>query len=134
MSGDCFKKYCLEFASDLLDGSPKDPKYPYCANFSSPSIAQIERLYNNLAGTLHRFRRKLPANVSGNLVLRQWHSLTANSCKFVGHDTYAFSACWGNMQSNLSVCPIPSEDGFRNAIPGELEWIDSMKLHGMHFN
>jgi hypothetical protein len=134
-SGDCFKKYRLEFVSDLLYGALKDPKYPYRAYIPPPSIAQIDRSYNNLPGTLHRFRLKLPANLSGNLVLLQWHYLTANSCKFDGYDSYAFPASWGDMRSNLAVCPsIPSEGGFSNVIPGELELIDSTRLHGTHFD
>ena len=121
-SGDCFKQNRLEFVADLLYGAPKDPKFPYRAYIPPKSLAQIDTSYANLPGTRYRFRLKLPANLSGDLVLLQWNYLTANSCKYDGYDTYQFPASWGDMRSSLSVCPsIPSEGGFRNVIPGELE-------------
>ena len=121
-SGECFKQNRLEFVSDLLYGAPKDPRFPHRAYIPPRSLARIDTSYNNLPGTLHRFRLKLPPGLSGDLVLLQWHYLTANSCKFDGYDTYQYPGSWGDMSNNIPVCPsIPSEGGFRNVIPGELE-------------
>ena len=55
----------------------------------------------------HKFR--LPAGLSGDLVLIQWHYVTGNSCKDVGYDTYNWPD--GFYPGNLPTCtqPLPHD-------------------------
>lgn len=107
--GDCFEQYPLEFVEDPLYGAPQDVNYPERAYIAPRGVALTDN--TGVAGDFYRFRLKLPASLSGDLVLLQWHYKTANSCVFTGYDEYPFPAAWGNMRSNLGLCgPIP-EDG-----------------------
>jgi Lytic polysaccharide mono-oxygenase, cellulose-degrading len=117
-NGDCFKQYPLEFVSDPLYGAPKDAMYPNRAYIAPRGIATVDNS-GSLPGQFYRFVLKLPANLSGNLVLLQWHYLTANSCKFDGYSTYPFPASWGNMQSGIGICGSIPPDG--NGAPGMLK-------------
>jgi Lytic polysaccharide mono-oxygenase, cellulose-degrading len=115
-SGDCFAQYPLEFVADPLYGAPKDTKYPNRAYIAPPALASAT---SNLEGTpelRYLFRLQLPDNLVGDLVLLQWHYLTANSCTYAGYDSYAFPADWGAMQSGVGVCKTISPDG--NGAPG----------------
>ena len=51
----------------------------------------------------HKYR--LPANLSGDLVLIQWHYVTGNSCKDAGYDTYNWPT--GFYPGNIPVCSQP---------------------------
>ncbi|KAL3774466.1 hypothetical protein ACHAWO_007615 [Cyclotella atomus] len=57
-----------------------------------------------------RHKYRLPAGLSGDLVLIQWHYVTGNSCKDVGDDTYNWPD--GFYPGNPPTCsqPLP-EDG-----------------------
>ena len=117
-SGDCLNEYPLEFVSDPLYGAPKDIDYPYRAYVAPSSLAT-----SDATGSLYRFRLKLPDNLSGDLVLLQWHYLTANSCTFAGYATYPFPASWGNMQNTLGICDSIPPDG--RGLPGRfIFWIE----------
>lgn len=112
-TGDCFQEFPLEFVSDELYGAPKDINYPNRAYIAPRGVAN--RATVGLTGEFYRFRLKLPDNLSGDLVLLQWHYLTANSCKFPGYDTYPFPGNWGNMQNSLGICGSIPADG--NGVP-----------------
>jgi hypothetical protein len=70
-----------------LYGAPKDTLYPNRACVAPSGVAIVDNS-GNLPGKFSRFILKLPGNLSGNLVLLQWHYLTANSCKFEGYSPY----------------------------------------------
>jgi hypothetical protein len=114
----CFQQYPLSFVSDPLYGAPKDVNYPNRAYISPLSIAIPDNTHG-LSGVFYRFHFKLPSNLTGELVLLQWHYLTANSCKYPGYATYPFPSSWGNMQDGLSLCTNIPPDG--NGVPGKLE-------------
>jgi hypothetical protein len=115
-TGACFKKYRLKFVSDPWYGAPKDPDYPYRAYIAPPGVSK-----KNDAGLLYRFKLKLPDNLTGDLVLLQWHYLTANSCIYSGYKNYPFPAKWGNTQTGLGICNnIPSGGG---GLPGRFPWL-----------
>jgi chitinase len=107
-TANCFESYPLEFISDPLYGAPKDPNYPNRA-YIAPAT-RVETKTVGLSGNYYRFKMKLPNNLTGDLVLLQWHYLTANSCSFEGYDAYPFPTSWGNMGS-LAVCQDISADG-----------------------
>jgi hypothetical protein len=113
---DCFAQYPLEFVSDDLYGATKDTSYPNRAYIAPTSFSGI--ITDTSAtppGILYRFTMKLPDNVSGDLVLIQWHYLTANSCAYEGYSKYNFPSAWGNM-GTLALCgPLPP-DGI--GVPG----------------
>jgi len=79
----CFDRNPLTFVEDVLYGSRPDPNYPnraYIPNANAPFIqkewnAQLELTTYKFS---HRFR--LPQGLSGDVVLIQWHYVTANSC------------------------------------------------------
>jgi hypothetical protein len=89
-TGDCFEQYPLEFVSDPLYGAPKDANYPYHTYIAPRETALNDN--TGLAGKLYHFRLKLPDSLSGDLVLLQWHYLTANSCIFPDYSSYPFPA------------------------------------------
>lgn len=115
----CFQSNPLTFVSDPLYGATKDANYPQRAYI--PPLSYSEIIYDTtlgIPGSLYRHRLKLPNALVGDLVLLQWHYLTANSCKYSGYDNYKFPDSWGNMHSGLGLCgPLPA-DG--NGIPGKL--------------
>lgn len=107
----CLKKYRLEFVSDPLYGAPKDPNYPYRAYIAPANYAKRDSV-----GLLYSFRLKLPNNLSGDLVLLQWHYLTTNSCTYPGYSKYPFPDKWGNAQSSVGLCSNIPSDG--RGLPG----------------
>ena len=57
---------------------------------------------------LYRHKYRLPANLSGDIVLIQWHYVTANSCLPEGYDQYTFPQ--GFDPGSLSTCgPLPPD-------------------------
>ena len=73
----CFDAYPLEFVEDKIYNAPKDTNYP-------------ERAYIPESGNDFTHTFKLPANLSGDLVLIQWVYVTANSCLPPGYHDYPF--------------------------------------------
>lgn len=116
-TGDCFKDYPLTFVADELYGAPKDINYPTRAYIAPPSRTINDN--TGVAGQFFRYRFKLPSNLSGNLVLLQWHYLTANSCKYPGYTNYSFPTDWGVMTDGLSICSDIPADG--DGTPGKSE-------------
>lgn len=102
----CLEKYPLEFVSDPLYGAPKDTNYPYRAYIAPPAYSKTDSV-----GTFYRFQFKLPDNLSGNLVLLQWHYLTANSCTYAGYSTYPYPKEWGTFQTGTGICDSIPPDG-----------------------
>merc|ERR1712151_1298056 len=95
----------LEFVQDVFHGAPPDPNYPERAYIPLSSHSTQK----DGANYLYKHRYKLPENLSGDIVLIQWHYVTANSCRPEGYDNYIFPA--GFDPGNLSPCgPLP-EDG-----------------------
>ena len=86
-----------------------DPLYPERAYI--PRTDLEGGLVRDSSGSyLMRHKYRLPAKLSGDLVLIQWHYVTGNSCKDVGYDTYNWPV--GFYPGNLPTCsqPLP-EDG-----------------------
>jgi len=99
----CFDAHPLRFVSDVLSPGESratanfDPNYP-------------ERAYIPLTDWDLQYKYQLPAGLSGDLVLLQWHYITANSCKHVGYDTYNWPP--GFYPGDVPVCgPLPP-DGY----------------------
>ena len=102
-TADCFHSHPLEFVADLLYGAPKDPNYPSRAYIAPSSYSGIVNDNTGVSGILYRFRMKLPDTAVGDLVLIQWHYLTANSCQFPGYNVYNWPADWP-VQNQLALC------------------------------
>jgi Lytic polysaccharide mono-oxygenase, cellulose-degrading len=111
----CFDRYPLTFISDPLYDAPRDINYPKRA-YIAPLTRALPDNSGGLPGVFYRFRFKLPNDLSGELVLLQWHYYTANSCTYPGYSSYLFPSSWGPMQDNLSLCTNIPPDG--NGVPG----------------
>jgi len=105
----CFDAHPLTFVADVLSPGESratanfDPKYP-------------ERAYIPLTDWELKYQYQLPPGLSGDLVLIQWHYVTANSCMHVGYDTYNWPV--GFHPGDLPVCgPLPP-DG--NGVPEQV--------------
>jgi len=105
---DCFDRYPLEFVQDIFYNAPKDPNFPERAYIPLSSHSTVKEGSNYLY--THRF--KLPMDLTGDagdLVLIQWHYVTANSCLPEGYEDYAWPPEF--YPGNLKTCgPLP-EDG-----------------------
>ena len=110
---DCFEKNRLHVVQDLMYGSPVDTTFPeraYIPPLTYDGI--VTDTSGSIPGSLFSYRLKLPENIEGELVLLQWHYLSANSCTHDGYNDYAFPTEWGDVNyAHLPHCgPIP-EDG-----------------------
>jgi hypothetical protein len=74
----CFDRNPLTFVEDVLYGSRPDPNYPHRAYIPRADAPFIQKDGRQGYKFSHRFR--LPQGLSGDLVLIQWHYVTANSC------------------------------------------------------
>ena len=119
-SGDCFEQYPLEFVEDPLYGAPKDSNYPYRAYIAPPGRSRPDNT-GSTQGTFYRFRLKLPDNLTGDLVLLQWHYYTANSCVYRGYSSYAYPSDWGTVLTGIGICTDIPSDG--RGLPGRLDQI-----------
>ncbi|KAL3798617.1 hypothetical protein ACHAWO_014026 [Cyclotella atomus] len=80
---ECFDANPLTFLSDELYGANADPLYPERAYI--PRTDYVGGLVRDSSGDyVMRHKYRLPAGLSGDLVLIQWHYVTGNSCKDVG--------------------------------------------------
>ena len=77
----CFKAHPLEFVEDVMYKAPKDPNYPVRAY-----------IHGLTSMSSFHYRYKLPAHLTGELVLIQWIYKTGNSCTDEGYDKYPFPA------------------------------------------
>lgn len=105
----CFEAYPLTFIEDVLsDGETRLQANPH-PNYPS-------RAYIPLNDSQLRYRYQLPSNLSGDLVLLQWHWVSANSCTAEGYDDYIWPS--GFHPGNVPVCgPLPV-DG--NGVPEQV--------------
>lgn len=106
-SDECFAQYPLTFVSETLsvyeNRAPAnlDPNYP-------------QRAYvNNNDSELH-YKFKLPPNLVGEMVLLQWHYITANGgCMHVGYDEYNWPPGWA--RPNLGTERLMCNANYQNA-------------------
>jgi hypothetical protein len=96
----CFDRYPLRFVSG--ENANPHPNYPDRAYLPPPRTAGGRASY--------RYKFQLPQGLSGDLVLLQWHYITANSCQPLGYNTYNWPAGW-NPPRNLSPCGELRADG-----------------------
>jgi hypothetical protein len=73
----CFDRNPLTFVEDVSYGGRPDPNYPHRAYIPRADAPFIKKDGEHWKFS-HRFR--LPQGLSGDLVLIQWHYVTANSC------------------------------------------------------
>ena len=107
-TSECFDANPLTFVSDDLYGANPDPNYPeraYIPLKEFPGGLQYEAGGNALFR--HKFR--LPEGLSGDLVLIQWHYVTANSCMDEGYDSYDWPE--GFHPGNVAACGVLPPDG-----------------------
>lgn len=71
------------FVEDVLHHARRDPSYPERAYIAPENF-----------GTAYSFKMRLPEDLHGDLVLIQWHYLTANSCVHAGYDRYDWPVGW----------------------------------------
>jgi len=104
----CFDEHRLTFVEDMLNGAKLDPNYPERAY-----LAPFEASEPEGDGVRYSFKMKLPSNLYGDLVLIQWHYLTANSCIHEGYMEYDWPWDYGfNTGSSSSPpCGEVSQDG-----------------------
>jgi chitinase len=102
----CFDAHPLTFVSDTNYGAVPDPNYPERAYIPNNDYQGLIK-----EGDLYQFNHKyqLPANLSGDLVLIQWHYVTGNSCKDIGYDSYNWPDDF--YPGNIPVCsqPLPPD-------------------------
>jgi hypothetical protein len=93
----CFKEHPLEFEEDVLYKAPKDSNHPVRAYIPRQSTSGL--------GEFH-YRYKLPAELTGELVLIQWYYITANTCTDEGYDKYPWPTGFG-VDAGVPLCPLP---------------------------
>mmetsp|Transcript_2782 Transcript_2782/g.4157 ORF Transcript_2782/g.4157 Transcript_2782/m.4157 type:complete len:483 (-) Transcript_2782:24-1472(-) len=104
----CFDANPLTLVRDELYGSLSDPNYPTRAYIPPASYIGLQQDPSGVDGSFYQYTLQLPASAVGDLVLLQWHYLTANSCIFEGYHDYEFPAYWGGMGYDLAgYCSIP---------------------------
>ncbi len=125
-SQDCFDRNPLTFVEDVLYGSLPDPNYPNRAYIPRTDSALIQR--DNGGDYMFSHRFKLPDDLSGELVLLQWHYITANSCMSdEGYLNYDFPAGFEpNFQ--VGVCGSIPPDG--RGVPEQVSRI----VHYMYYD
>ena len=108
----CFDRNPLRFISG--ENANPDPNYPDRAYFppanppNAPNGAHPQ--FATGGRWSYRYKFQLPQGLSGDLVLLQWHYITANSCQPPGYNTYNWPAGW-NPPRNLSPCGELRADG-----------------------
>ena len=102
----CFDKYKLTFVQDILHNANYDPQYPERAYVAPYGITRRrDTTRRDLGGSetmdtlypksvKYSYKMRLPSNIHGDLVLIQWHYLTANSCVHEGYAEYNWPDGW----------------------------------------
>ena len=101
----CFDANRLRFISG--HGANFDPNYPDRAYI--PPAPPGTQAANGSGRWDYQYRFQLPAGLSGDRVLLQWHYMTANSCIPPGYDRYNFPSGWH--PGNLGACEYIPSDG-----------------------
>jgi hypothetical protein len=99
-SDECFAQYPLTFISETL--SIYENRAP-----ANVDIYYPERAYVNNNDSELQYKFKLPPNLVGEMILLQWHYITANGgCMHVGYDTYEWPIGWAkpNLGTERSMC------------------------------
>jgi hypothetical protein len=99
----CFDKHPLTFVEDNLYGAPQDPNYPGRAYIPLTSNPNYQK--DNAGDWFHSHKYQLPHGLVGDLVLIQWHWVTANSCLPEGYEDYDFPEHFD--PGNLITCEYP---------------------------
>ena len=108
---ECFDQHPLKFVEDVFYNAPADPNFPERAYIPNSSHSNHK---SSSGDYLYRHKYRLPSNLSGDIVLIQWHYVTANSCLPKGYDKYSFPEGF-DPGNNLGTCgPLPP-DG--NGVP-----------------
>jgi hypothetical protein len=106
----CFDANRLKFISG--HGANFDPNYPDRAYIPpAPPGTQDPNTGAGVNGYVwnYQYRFQLPAGLSGDRVLLQWHYITANTCIPPGYDRYNFPSGWH--PGNLGACEYLPSDG-----------------------
>lgn len=102
----CFDKYKLTFVQDILHNANYDPHYPERAYVAPYGITRRrDKTRRDLGGSetmdtlypksaKYSYKMRLPPNLHGDLVLIQWHYMTANSCVHEGYAEYNWPDGW----------------------------------------
>jgi len=103
----CFDANPLRFVQDILyPNAPVDSNYPERAYIPLASSST----YKDTSGSyMYTHKYELPANLSGDLVLIQWHYITGNSCVAPGYSDVSFPSAFD--PGNLGTCSKISSDG-----------------------
>ena len=104
----CFDSNKLTFVEDVLYGSHPDPDYPDRVYIPRTDFSDLNE---GKGGYVYRHRYKLPEGLLGDLVLLQWHYITANSCYAdQGYLNYDFPVGFESPY-NVAVCKSIPPDG-----------------------
>jgi len=117
----CFDRNPLRFVSG--ENTSPFPNHPDRASLPPPNPAAHEdgsgrHPQSDSGGRWsYRYKFQLPQGLSGDLVLLQWHYITANSCLPPGYPTTM-------NPTNLELCvdPLPAEGGFATPTRPEQFW------------
>mmetsp|Transcript_19349 Transcript_19349/g.29472 ORF Transcript_19349/g.29472 Transcript_19349/m.29472 type:complete len:400 (-) Transcript_19349:143-1342(-) len=104
-SQECFDQHPLEFVSDPFYGASKDPNYVSRAYIAPTSYPGMKT--DSYGGYQFRYNFRLPPTLLGDLVLLQWHYLTANTCKMEGYNNYNFPSEWNYSGNAIKNCDLP---------------------------
>ncbi len=108
-SQECFDNNKLTFVEDVLYGSPPDANYPERVYIPRSDATFIRK--DSSGDYIFSHRYQLPPGLSGDLVLIQWHYITANSClSDEGYLSYDFPEGF-EPKYNLGVCSFIPPDG-----------------------
>lgn len=93
----CFDQHPLRFVSG--ENANLDPIYPDRAYLPPPNPPNAPNgahpQWDCCGGVWnYKYKFQLPSDVTGDLVLLQWHYITANSCLAPGYNTYNWPAGW----------------------------------------
>jgi len=89
----CFDRFPLVFVEDLPYGAKPGKNFPdraYVVPLEHKNA--VVDTNGHSPGMFFRHMFRLPMGLHGDLVLLQWHYLTANSCNHVGYDDYGARA------------------------------------------
>ena len=108
----CFDRNPLRFVSgENASPHPNHPERAYLPPANPPNVpgSGAHPQWSSGGRWSYRYRFQLPQGLSGDLVLLQWHYITANSCLPPGYNTYSWPAGWN--PGNLATCVDLPADG-----------------------
>lgn len=99
---ECFDAHPLRFDGEVL--STYESRSPANFDVNYPVRAYVPDGDSDL-----HYKYRLPSNLIGDLVLIQWHYVTANTCSHVGYDTYDWPIGWYRPQHGTQCGPLPPD-------------------------